>query len=136
MRIGEIAKRAGVGVETVRFYESRGLIAQPPRPAGGGYRDYPDELVHRIQFVRGAQRLGFSLREIDELLVLESGPQPRCDNVREHAGRKLAEVEARIAGLERIRAALVALIDACPGKGPTRDCSILNELRSGDRPRD
>ena len=133
MGIGELAEGAGVGVETVRFYESKGLITQPMRPKDGGYRDYPVEMVHHIRFIRNAQQLGFSLKEVNELLALESGPHAQCGDVRVRAESKLNEVEEKIASLNRIKAALVTLIDVCPGKGPTRDCSILSELRTNDR---
>lgn len=132
MRIGEVAKSAGIGVETVRFYESKGLICQPLRPANGGYRDYPADTVHRIRFIRTAQQLGFSLQEIDELLRLESGPASQCLDVRRRAESKRREVMAKIENLTRIEAALDALIAACPGKGPARACSILSEIKSGD----
>ena len=110
MRIGEIAKSAGIGVETVRFYESKGLISQPLRPATGGYRDYPTDTVHRIRFVRSAQQLGFSLQEINELLTLESGPASKCVDVRRRAETKRREVMAKIENLTGIKAALDALI--------------------------
>lgn len=131
MRIGEIARKAGVGVETVRYYETRGLVPKPPRPANGGYRDYPAEAVQRISFIRRAQQLGFALKEITELLALEVDPCVGCADIRERAGRKLEDVNDRIADLERISSALKQLIDACPGKGPARHCSILETIRHG-----
>ncbi len=132
MRIGEIAREAGVGVETVRFYEQRGLIVRPPRPKTGGYRDYPRASVRRIRFVRRAQQLGFSLAEIVELLELESGDEAACVDVRRRAETKREEVAVKIDDLQRIRGALDALIDACPGKGPARKCSILEAIGNGD----
>ncbi len=132
MRIGEVASSAGISVETVRFYENRGLICQPSRPAAGGYRDYPTAIVYRIGFIRSAQQLGFSLEEINELLELESGPDAQCTDVRDRAESKLHDVAARIDSLNRIKAALQALIDACPGKGPAKKCSILGEIKRGD----
>ncbi|MEE9301503.1 MAG: MerR family transcriptional regulator [Alphaproteobacteria bacterium] len=132
MRIGEVADGAGVGVETVRFYEQRGLIGRPPRPNDGGYRIYPEETVRRIRFVRSAQQLGFSLGEILDLLDLKAGPDARCIDVRARARAKLVEVELKIDKLGRIRGALEELISACPGKGPARKCSILEEINSGD----
>ncbi len=134
MRIGEIAASAGVGVETVRFYEAKGLISQPVRPAGGGYRDYPPEIAHRIGFIRSAQQLGFSLQEIEELLALESNPETQCLDVRARAEAKLREVKAKIEKLNEIKTALDALIAACPGKGPARACSILSEIKGGQLP--
>lgn len=132
MRIGEIAREAGVGVETVRFYEQRGLIRQPPKPSTGGYRDYPSAAVRRIRFVRRAQQLGFSLAEIVELLELESADGAACVDVRRRAEIKLGEVTAKIGDLERIEGALEELIEACPGEGPVRRCSILEAISDGD----
>jgi MerR family transcriptional regulator, copper efflux regulator len=132
MRIGEVAREAGVGVETVRFYEQRGLIRQPPKPRTSGYRDYPVASVRRIRFIRRAQQLGFSLAEIVELLELESGDGDACIDVRRKAEAKLGEVAAKIGDLARIRGALETLIEACPGEGPARKCSILEAITDGD----
>ena len=132
MRIGQLAKEAGVGVETVRFYEQKGLMAQPPKPETGGYREYPAESVHRIRFIRSAQQIGFSLGEIDELLELEAGNNTRCIDVRKRAEVKLEDVSVKIDNLKSIRKALEMLINACPGKGSVRKCSILEAINSGD----
>lgn len=132
MRIGDVAKEAGVGVETIRFYEQKGLIAQPPKPRTGGYRDYPAQSVRRVRFIRRAQRLGFSLGEIVELLELEAGPDAGCADVRRRAEAKRVEVLAKIDNLDRIKDALETLIDACPGKGPAGKCSILEAINTGD----
>ncbi len=127
--IGKAAYRAGVGVETIRFYERKGLIEQPPKPRGAGFRAYPIETVHRIRFIRQAQELGFSLREIQDLLSLRADPESDSGEVRERAAAKLAEVNRKITELERIRAALETLIAACPGGGALRSCSIMESLR-------
>jgi MerR family mercuric resistance operon transcriptional regulator len=131
MRIGEVALQAEVGVETVRYYETRGLIRQPHRPANGGYRVYPADAVHRIRFVRRAQQLGFALNEISELLELEVDPAGQCTDIRVRAEHKLVDVNARIADLENISGALKKLIESCPGQGPAQKCSILETLRNG-----
>jgi MerR family mercuric resistance operon transcriptional regulator len=99
MTIGKAARKAGVGVETIRFYERKGLIDRPPRPNVGGFRVYPVETVERIRFIRQAQELGFSLREILELLSLRADPESDCADVRERAEAKLREVTRKIAGL-------------------------------------
>lgn len=130
MTIGKVARKAAVGVETVRFYERRGLIEQPPKPALSGYRVYPDEAVGRIRFIRQAQGLGFSLREIKDLISLRADPQTDCADVRERATAKRADVDRKIAELHRIRAALDALIAACPGSGALRSCSIMEVLEA------
>lgn len=146
MTIGKVAREAGVGVETVRFYERKGLINKPRRPSNGGYRTYPSNAVERIQFIRQAQELGFSLREIKELLSLQANPATDCSDVQERAQIKRNEVKGKIAQLRKIQKALDTLITACPGKGPTRTCSILEALeqpnkvkktpnqKKGDRP--
>ena len=136
MTIGKAARKAGVGVETIRFYERKGLIDQPPKPVFGGYRVYPDETVERIRFIRQAQELGFSLREIEELLSLRADPAVDCADVRAHARIKLDEVNRKFAQLKGIGAALEALIVACPGRGALRKCSIMDALEGdGDRDR-
>jgi MerR family mercuric resistance operon transcriptional regulator len=132
MRIGEVAQEAGVGVETIRYYETRGLIQKPLRPANGGFRVYPVDAVHRIRFVRRAQQLGFALNEISELLELEVDPSTRCADIRMRAEDKLEDVNARIADLKQISGALKKLIKSCPGQGPAQKCSILGTLRNGD----
>lgn len=132
MRIGKLASETGVGVETVRFYEQKGLISQPLRPKDGGYRDYPEETVRRINFIRSAQNLGFSLDEIDDLLALGASDVAMCTDVLGRARSKRADVRNKIADLRRIEKALDMLIESCPGKGPTRHCSILEAINSGD----
>ncbi len=128
MTIGKAARRAGVGVETIRFYERRGLIEQPPKPRNGGFRADPDEIVGRVRFIRQAQVLGFSLREIDDLLSLRADPKTDSGDVRERAAAKLTEFNRKIMKLERIRTALDTLIAACPGGGALRACSIMDAL--------
>ncbi len=122
--IGQLARRAGIGVETVRFYERKGLLPEPPRTRSG-YRLYPEEAVRRLRFVRRAKELGFTLAEIRELLELRAGPGATCAQVRERAREKLADIEARIRSLERIRAALQRLAEDCPASGPVARCPIL-----------
>ena len=125
--IGDVAKQAGVGVETIRFYERKGLIDQPARP-GSGFRRYGDHTPRRIRFIRHAQELGFSLREIRELLDLRIDPVVSCADVKAKALVKVAEVEAKLASLERMRETLVAITRSCSGQGPTSDCPILEAI--------
>lgn len=129
LTIGTLAKQAGVGVETVRFYERRGLVRRPTRPQGG-YRAYPAEAIGRIRFIRNAQALGFTLQEVKELLALRVTAGTSCAAVRSRASAKVADVAHRIADLERIRRALQSLIAVCPGRGALTDCSILDALDS------
>lgn len=128
LTIGRAAERAGVGVETIRFYERRGLIEQPQKPRHGGYRFYDDATVERIRFIRQAQDLGFSLRQIAELLSLRADPTADCSDVRMRAVSKREEVDRKIAQLRHIGAALDELIATCPGGGALRACTIIDAL--------
>lgn len=131
MTISKAARAAGVGVETVRFYERRNLIVRPSKPPDGGFRRYPPETIERIRFIRQAQGLGFSLREIEELLSLRADPASDCGQVRERAVAKLGDVQRKIGELQRFRRALEELIAACPGRGALRACSIMEALAAG-----
>lgn len=128
LTIGEAARQAGVGVETIRFYERRGLIAQPSKPQGVGFRIYSADQLKRIRFIRQAQQIGFSLHEIQELLSLRADPAADCSMVRGQAMTKLAEVKRKIEQLHHIGAALEALIALCPGCGGLQACTILDTL--------
>ena len=128
LTISRAAAKASVGVETIRFYERKGLIEQPLKPLAGGYRIYPAETVARISFIRQAQELGFSLREIVELLSLRADPSADCSDVRVQATMKLEEVNRKITRLKVIRGALEDLVAACPGRGALRACSIMDAL--------
>ncbi len=130
MTIGKAARKADVGVETIRFYERRGIIQQPPKPADAGVRVYPIETVERIRFIRQAQELGFSLREIAELLSLRADPETDCADVRARAEAKLREVDRKIARLESIGEALRTLIATCPGQGAVTACTIMEALEA------
>src|SRR3546814_10222534 len=99
--IGKAAEAAGVNVETIRFYERRGLIAQPRKPGGQGYRQYPPEIVARIRFIRKGQGLGFSLREIEDLLSLETNLRADCGDVRARAMAKIEDVNRKLVGEPR-----------------------------------
>ena len=129
LTIGVLAKRAGVGVETVRFYERRGLVRRPVRPTVGR-RSYPEEAVARIRFIRNAQSLGFTLLDIMALLALRVTAGTSCAAVRSRAAAKLADVQQRLADLECIRVALEKLVAACPGRGALISCTILEALDS------
>jgi Hg(II)-responsive transcriptional regulator len=133
LTISRAAERAGVGIETIRFYERRGLIKQPPRPRSGGFRYYEQDAVERIRFIRQAQELGFSLREIKELLALRADPAADCGDVRKQAVTKRAEVDRKIGQLQSIRAALDELIVSCPGGGALRACTIIDALARPSR---
>ena len=127
LTIGKLARQGGVNIQTIRYYERRGLIPKPDR-SSSGYRVYDEEAVRLLGFVRKAQSLGFSLHEIDELLSLRMRPGITCADIRERARQKIATVEEKIAGLTRIRGALAKLATACRGEGPTSECPILEAL--------
>jgi MerR family transcriptional regulator, copper efflux regulator len=133
MSIGKAARRASVGVETIRFYERKGLIEQPQKPMAGGFRAYSSEVVQRIRFIRQAQELGFSLREIGELLDLRADPDSNCAAVQIRARDKLAEVERKMEQLNQIGAALREVIAACPSQGGLDGCSIIAALERSNR---
>lgn len=128
LRIGELAREAGVGVETIRFYERRGLLPQPPRTASG-YRAYGRAAIGRVRFIRAARELGFHLREIEGLLSLSCDRRATCGDVRRRAESKVADVEAKIRQLQRIRRALLGLAAACHGDLPVQDCPLLDRLQ-------
>ncbi len=125
---GQLACKAGVNNETIRYYERQGFLVSPPRTASG-YRVFPEEAVQIVRFIKRAQGLGFSLREIKELFALDSSSDSDCGDVRERARCKLEEVEAKICQLKSMRESLNRLIETCPGKGPLSDCSILESLK-------
>lgn len=127
LSIGELARSAGVRVETLRFYERKGLLAEPPRRSSG-YRAYPRDALRRVLFIRRAKDLGFTLREIAELLSLRVDPHKSCADVRAIAKARIADVDARIAELTRIKVALERLERGCRGKGPTGACPILDAI--------
>lgn len=126
---GQLAKETRVGVETIRYYERRGLIPKVPRRESG-YRQYPQDMVLRIRFIKRAQELGFSLKEISELLSLRVDPNTTCADVRKRAEVKVADVDEKIQILQRMRRVLVKLIRRCQGRGPTSECPILEALAS------
>ena len=127
MKIGEFAQRAGVAIDTVRYYERQGLLPEPLRRASG-YRSYAETDVSRLRFVRRAKGLGFTLGEIRDLLDLSARRDDDMGGLKAAAAAKLADVDARIEELSRIRAGLHTLVDACPGHGALQQCPILHAL--------
>ncbi len=124
--IGQVARRAGVGVETVRFYEREGLLEEPARRASG-YRQYSEEVIKQIRFIKRAQQLGFSLKEILELLTLRVDGETSCEQVKERAAAKLAEVEQKVAELQHMRQALLLVASLCE-EDPKSRCPMLDAL--------
>ena len=130
--IGQLAKQAAVPLQTIRYYERRGLLPPPPR-SPSGYRLYGPEALRRLRFIRQAQRLGFSLREIQDLLELRLEGEASCAAVRAVARRKLEAVRERIRQLQALEQVLERLSRICPGEGPLSDCPILEMLEHTER---
>ena len=125
--IGQVARQAGIGVETVRFYEREGLLEEPERKASG-YRQFDESAISRLRFIKQAQRLGFTLREIKELLALKLAPGTTRAQIRAQAVAKVEDIENRIQELKRMKKALAPLIAACDGQGKLEGCPILAAL--------
>ena len=129
MSIGQLAQQAGVAIDTVRYYERNALLAPAGRLASG-YRRYGATELKRLRFIRRAKALGFPLDDIRDLLSL--GEHGDVASIRQAAQLRLADVDARIAELQRVRSGLQALVAACPGHGRAEDCPILNALAGED----
>jgi MerR family mercuric resistance operon transcriptional regulator len=127
LTIGLVARRAGVGVETVRFYERQGLIEEPPRRLSG-YREYDEEVVSRLGFIRRAKDLGFTLKEIKELLSLRRDPATSAADVKRRAEAKIADIESNIRSLQKMKKALTKLTSACRCHDTSVECPLLHAL--------
>ncbi|MEO6847302.1 MAG: MerR family DNA-binding protein [Chthoniobacterales bacterium] len=124
---GRLAALAGINIETVRFYERSGLISKPKRTASN-YRQYPQSDVARLRFIKRAQELGFSLKEIAELLSLRAVPSRSRARVKRLSEKKLEIIDQKISDLRRMRKSLASISDACDGRGSVADCPIINAL--------
>ena len=129
--IGRLAKQAEVGIDTVRFYERRGLLPEPSR-SPSGYRLYKSDSIDRIRFIRRAKQLGFSLDEIELLLGLQDQGGPKAD-VRELTQRKIAQIDDNIRDLQRIRAVLDDLSAQCSGHGNIDSCPIIEAMSDSNK---
>ena len=127
LTIGALAARAGINLQTVRYYEREGLIPPPPRKSSG-HRAYSPDALRRLRFIRHTQQLGFSLKEIRELLSLRLEPDEPCLNVIRQIEARTADVEQKIAQLRAIRDALIRLSQSCDGSCPVSECPILENL--------
>ncbi|MGH8638893.1 MAG: Hg(II)-responsive transcriptional regulator [Burkholderiales bacterium] len=128
LTIGRLAEAAGVNVETIRYYQRRALLAEPSKPLGG-HRRYPAVAVKRVRFIKRAQQLGFTLAEVEGILLLEDGQN--CRATRLLAEQKLALIAERIADLARMRRLLKGLITECKGGKRPRTCPIIATLSAG-----
>jgi MerR family copper efflux transcriptional regulator len=129
LTIGQLARCAAVNVETVRYYERRGLMPAPARRESG-YRLYTDDDLERMRFIRRAKDLGFTLREIEDLLMIRSSPDSRCSDVRERACRKIEAIEAKIQDLQQMRCTLARLSASCVEAMSKEECPVLGALES------
>lgn len=131
LRVGQVASQAGVNLQTVHYYERRGLLPRPPRTLSN-YRVYPADAVKRVRFVKRTQELGFTLKEIKELLSLRAAPRSRCADVRKRAEVKVRDIDAKVRALQAMRKGLSKLVRECSGEGPITECPILETLNSED----
>lgn len=127
MRTGEVAERAGVNVETLRYYERRGLLPEPPRRASG-YRMYGREAVDIVRFIKRAQDLGFGLSEVESMFELMAGGPDNCEQVRDLALDHTARLEQRITDLQAMRDSLDQLVATCHLPRNQRHCPLLEAL--------
>lgn len=128
LTIAGLARESGVTVETIRYYQRRGLIAEPRKPAVG-YRHYPTETIDRIRFIKKAQALGFTLDEIRSLLELGDG---RCRETRHLAEHKLAAIRSKIRDLSAMESVLVDLIEACTANPSQKGCPLIRAMSEQD----
>ena len=130
LTIGAVAQQAGVNIETLRYYERKGIIPKPPRTSSN-YRLYSKETVRRVRFVKRAQELAFSLREIKELLALRATREAKCQDVRRQALHKIEEIDEKMRTLEAMKGVLRKLVKECAStRAPVSDCPILESLDS------
>ena len=130
LTIGQVAKRANVNIETVRYYEKIGLFSAPLRTESG-YRLFPPEVIERIKFIKRVQDLGFTLSEIKRLLTIADGEKFDCQEVQQFANQKIKEIESKITDLESIKSVLEEISKKCPGQGPVSLCPILEGFKKG-----
>ncbi len=127
MTIGEVARQAKVNLQTVRYYERRSLLPKPDRTSSN-YRSFAPDTVRRIRFIKRAQELGFTLREIKGLLTLRAQSESPCADVFKQVNAKLVDIDTKLRDLQAIRRALAVLMVQCPGKGTVTDCPIVDAL--------
>jgi MerR family mercuric resistance operon transcriptional regulator len=131
LTIGHLGREVGVDLETVRYYERRGLLPKPPRSASG-YRLFPTDAARRLRFIRRAQELGFSLKEIRELLSLRASRTTTSRDIRARAEAKIGDIDAKVRSLGSMKKALRKLTSACERCVPVTECPILESLDSED----
>jgi MerR family copper efflux transcriptional regulator len=127
LTIGTVAKRVGVAIDTIRYYEREGLLPEPERRASG-YRTYGEGAIAQLRFIRRAKDMGFTLEEIRELLALSTDRQRGVKAVKKRVEQRVAAIDTRIGELQRVRDGLVQLVESCPGHGAPEQCPILRAL--------
>ena len=131
LKIGEVAERGGVNLQTIRYYEREKLLPEPPRLASG-YRMYPEQTVRRVRFIKRAQEIGFTLSEIRELLAIRIDGDRESSEVRALAQAKIRDIEEKIQTLQRMKEALWRITERCTGCGPASECPILESIDSDE----
>ena len=131
LKIGEVAERGGVNLQTIRYYEREKLLPEPPR-LPSGYRIYPDQTVRRVRFIKRAQEIGFTLSEIRELLAIRMHTDGDSSEVRALAQAKISDIEAKIQTLQRMKGAFGRITERCTGCGPASECPILESIDSDE----
>ena len=131
LTIGNLAREAGINLETVRYYEREGILPKAPR-SPSGYRLFPADAVRRLRFIKRTQELGFSLKEIRELLALRVSPRTTSSEIRKRAEAKIVDIQGKITSLESMSKTLRKLAESCAGCGPLSECPILESLDRGD----
>jgi MerR family mercuric resistance operon transcriptional regulator len=129
MTVGNVAKRAEVKIDTIRFYERQGLLPKPPRTPAG-YRTFDETTVQRLRFIRNAQALGFTLKEIKQLFSLRITVDSTCSDIRDYAESKVADIERKIESLQAMKRALQDLVSACTVNGPVSECLVFEGLNT------
>lgn len=128
LSISQVAKECNVNIETIRYYEKRGLIPEPPR-SESGYREFPVKVIERIKFIKRAQELDFTLTEIQKLIrISENDESFSSQEVQQFALQKLDEIDTKLRDLEKVRFVLLDLSERCSGKGPICECPIIQSL--------
>lgn len=128
MKIGEVAKRSGIGIETIRYYEREGLLLEPERRPSG-YRQYDESTLERLEYIRRAKELGFTLAEIRELLELSFAAHAGCDHIRQRAEAKIADIEGKIRNLLQMKRSLGKIVAQCRAKNTADDCPLVHKTK-------
>ena len=126
MKIGAVAKRSHIGIETIRYYEREGLLLEPERRPSG-YRQYDESTVERLEYIRRAKELGFTLAEIRELLELSFNAHAGCDHIRQRAEAKIADIEEKVRNLQQMKRSLGKIVERCRKKNSTEDCPLVHK---------